>query len=237
MILPRVFEIKEDNPNYEKYKHHIGKAKLSYSQINAWIDPTYKYDYIKSYFANVRSESGIFAEFGSAVGEFIEYKAKNEERISEMLSESDVDIILNEVDFPKNCVYEDMVVIELADNLVMEGYIDRCLYLPNKEVVIRDYKTGNIKTKASYYGSNEYLQTQLYMYQKIKEGYKCGGCEVLMLGRAGNGVGNNNLRLTGESLLIQNGYDEKLIKEYLKNAKKVAKEISELYKTYIKYFE
>ena len=67
MILPRKFEDKSG-----KYTHLNGKPKLSYSQITSWMDSQYKPSYIKQYIAGIKLPSGVFAEYGSACGTYIE---------------------------------------------------------------------------------------------------------------------------------------------------------------------
>lgn len=234
IVLPRIYKELEDRRYTGKYKHLEGKPKLSYSQINSWNDENYKRDYIKSYFAGIKLPSGIFAEFGTLVGEYIEDIGTPDNKVRLSPSTDDVTAIMSNVDFPENSVYEDLIVVEVNDNLVIEGFADRCVY-DGDGVIVEDFKTGNISKKADYYASDEYMQTQLYAYQKEKEGYKVKGCRVKMLGRKGNGI-TVPLRLDGTMKVIDTPYDKKKVEKFLKKAEKTSKEISELYKTYLKFF-
>jgi hypothetical protein len=87
-VLPKKYEIYDTTP--EKYHKYAGKNKLSYSQYNSFRDPLYKNDYIIQYFLGVKLESGIFAEFGSACGNFFEDGITVD---TNWLSESDVEIL------------------------------------------------------------------------------------------------------------------------------------------------
>lgn len=232
--LPRVYKERDDSRYTGKYKMHEGKPKLSYSQISSWNDPSYKKDYIKSYFVGIKLPDSDFAAFGTLIGEYIEDLGSPDNTVRKAPSQEDIDAVMANVDFPDNSIYEDLIVVEVNDELVIEGFADRCVY-EDGYVTVEDFKTGNIAKKADFYASDDYMQTRLYAYQKEKEGYKVKDCRVKMLGRKGNGT-KVPIGLTGDMKIIDTPYDKKKVEKFLKKAEKTAKEISDLYATYLKYF-
>lgn len=236
LVLPRVFK---DSSIDGRYGHLNNIPKLSYSQINSWKDPKYSHDYIKQYFAGISIPSGIYANYGSACGTFIEGigtgNMKCHDEYKHLLSESDRDILKNELEYPEQTKYEDLIVLDCG-NYVIEGFIDRCIYQNNQKLIVEDIKTGSIKNKSGFYKSNDYKQTNLYAYSKEKEGYTIEDCRVIMFDRAGNNSEKNPLRLTGKVENIPTPYNSKEFENWLKMVEKVAKEISDVYKTYLKYF-
>lgn len=232
MELPKVFE-----DRFGTHPEHKGKPKTSYSMCNSYKDEKYRDDVYIRYFLGIPIPSGEFAEFGSSVGEYIEHKAKGETKTG-CLSEEDVAILDDLIEYPVNSVYEDEIVIDFGD-FVLEGYADRIEYANNNIVNILDYKTLNIEKKSEYYSSDEYLQTVLYAYQKEKEGFKIGNVEVFGLGRKGStldGTGNFKMRLSGEKVVIPTPYTKKRVKLALNMVKKTTEQISKDYEIYRKYF-
>lgn len=235
LILPRTFECKTG-----KYKNYNGRPKLSYSQYKSWKS-NYRNDYIKQYFCGLELPDSIWARTGNDTGEYIEWRGNgmiDPRPKSIILKQNSFDNIDNAelIDYPENCVYEDQIVVDCGD-FVVEGYTDRTRYFPeNNSVHIRDYKTGNISKKADYYASEEYQQLQLYGFGKQQENYNVEQIEVVMLHRKGNGSEKSPIHLTGETLLIPLEYSKDKALSLLDDMSKVAKEISDVYKTYLKYF-
>ena len=238
IILPKVYEINENTP--EKYHVHAGKPKISYSQKTSWLDPQYHGNYIKQYFSGVPSVDNIFNVFGSEVGEFIEAVANGEKSKSDTIYLEDEDrSILLGLDYPSKSVYEDEIVIDRGD-YVIQGFTDRTQYFDDGGVGIRDYKTGNVDTKAKFYASEEYGQTTLYMYQKEVEGFIPKYSHVMLLGRKGNNMmyksGLSRVRLSGDNKIIDTPYSKERAEKLLLSFDKAVQEISETYKTYLKVF-
>lgn len=232
LILPKYFDDRNGT-----YPQHKGKIKLSYSQYNSYNDPEYKLEYYLQYFMGIKLPSGEFADFGSAVGEYIESRGQGEIKQG-ILSQEDVEILENIVTYPDNCVYEDEVVLDLGD-FVLEGYIDRSEYKLANVVDITDFKTLNIDKKSAYYASNDYKQTTIYCYFKEQQGFVIGNSQVVGLGRKGNslnGTGNFKMRLSGESKLIPTPYSKERAEEAIKDIRETAKKISDDYKIYLKLF-
>lgn len=234
LVLPRTFEGRSG-----KYKKFKGMPKLSYSQHTSWKDPEYKADYIVQYFSGVTLPDGIWAKFGGEVGTYIEHKAQGLEMPEfEMLSENDK-AFLDALDYPKKCTYEDEICVDMG-NFVIEGYTDRTEAVGKKKVGIRDYKTGNLDKKKEFYESDEYAQTTLYCDQKVQEGNEIAYSEVVLLGRKGNNMTTKNgfqpIRLSGELTKIDTPYSKERADKIKEDMRKSAKEISDLYKIYLKYF-
>lgn len=237
LILPRVFKDKSPDGKYKKFD---GLPKLSYSQYNSWKDAQYHPDYIKQYFVGIELPSGIFAQAGTDFGTLVEWIGNGrvgEKPVSLILPQSNVDEVAEKVDYPENSIYEDLVVVDCGD-FVIEGFADRITYFQDlMKVKVLDFKTGNTK-KPEKYTSKEYRQTGLYAYQKENEGYEIDSCGVQMYNRKGNGSEKHPIMLTGEMLEIDTPYNRKEIETWLKtDVKKVAYDISDCYKTYLKYFK
>lgn len=232
--LPRKFI---DRSKDGRYKHLEGKAKLSYSQISSWKSPLYKSGYVKQYMLGVKLPSGIYADYGSACGTYIESLATGDKschtEYQHLLSESDRKV-LEALEYPNDSVYEDLVVLDLGE-FCLEGYIDRATHFPEKIAHIVDYKTGSIAKKKSEYQSEDYKQTNVYAYFKEKEGYTIEECGVWMLDRAGNNSAKSPIRLTGLTEYIPTPYSREKTEEYLdKDVRKIAHEISDYYKKFKK---
>ena len=109
-----------------------GKPKLSYSQYSSYKDLEYQNQYYIQYFSGINLPSGEFAKFGSSCGQFIEdVGMSNTPTRTGCLSQEDLEVIMSNINFPPNCVYEDKVIIDCG-NFCIEGYIDRTQYLAEK---------------------------------------------------------------------------------------------------------
>jgi hypothetical protein len=216
-----------------------GKPKLSYSQYSSYKDPEYQNQYYIQYFSGIDLPSGEFALFGSSVGEFIQDVGEltTPPRIG-CLSQEDVEVIMSNITFPPNCVYEDKVIVDCGD-FFLEGYIDRTQYLAEKEIEIEDFKTLNLDKKKDFYASEEYGQTALYCYQKEKEGYKVVRSFVTGFGRKGSslsGAGNFKMRLSGVVEQIDTPYTKERGEKIIEDITKVVHQISDEYQVFLKYF-
>ena len=232
MRLPKIYE--DDNGLFPQHK---GKPKASYSQITSYRDEKYRHDYYVQYFFGFKVEGNEFSDFGGSCGEVIQAIGEKWETIPlGVISEEDVEHIRNMVDFPPNCKYEDEICADFGD-FVVQGFLDRAEYV-GKVVNILDYKTGNVSDKIEYYGHEDYGQTVLYGKAKEDEGFKVGDCAVHLLGRKGSslsGTGNFKMRLSGEHHLVPTPYSKVRAKEVEKKIRTVVKQISDDYKTYLKF--
>jgi hypothetical protein len=233
IVLPKTFDDKNN-----KRPECKGKPKLSYSQYTSYKDPLYRDDYYVQYFSGIELPSGEFALFGSDCGNYVQDKGEGNTPIRVgSLSKEDTQI-LDTLDYPSNCVYEDEIIVDLGD-FCLEGYTDRTWYKENNEIEIRDYKTLNLDKKKDFYASDDYGQTALYAHQKEKEGYTVTKSEVCGLGRKGSsltGTGNFKMRLSGQVEIIPTPYTEERGKKIIADITKVVHQISDEYKVYQKYF-
>ena len=235
--LPRKYEYKEGvtNPLYKKYD---GWNKVSYSQLSSIKE--YKEGYLQNYILVVGTgESGIFASYGSAVGEYFENGT-----INELLSQNDIEVI-NRLKKHDSSTFESEIVIDLEpfglEKTCLQGFSDHEYSLDNKKF-IEDLKTGNSTNMQAKYGDmNKYFQTRIYAYQRENEGFEIGGCRVNHLGRKGNNTvkdDKNCLRLSGEIDYIETPYNRADVEKYLKDiVVPLCIEISEYLKVYNRYFK
>lgn len=221
MKLPRIY--KAALPKFEKYN---GKPKLSYSQITSFKDPLYRSQYILGYFFGIQDPGNIYAFFGGEVGEYIE---TNGEKVGPMLDEGTRQVLDN-LERPEGSEHEVEIVVDRGD-YVIQGFIDR-IYPVEGGVEVLDFKTGNIDKKATFYGSQDYQQTTLYSYAIEQEGHPVKKSFVKLLGRKGNNMGGNMLRLSGDIKDIPTPYSPERAEIFLAKTDKIAKEISDLYEVY-----
>ena len=221
MKLPRIY--KAALPKFEKYN---GKPKLSYSQITSFKDPLYRSQYILGYFFGIQDPGNIYAFFGGEVGEYIETSG---EKVGPMLDEGTRQVLDN-LERPEGSEHEVEIVVDRGD-YVIQGFIDR-IYPVEGGVEVLDFKTGNIDKKATFYGSQYYQQTTLYSYAVEQEGHPVKKSFVKLLGRKGNNMGGNMLRLSGDIKDIPTPYSPERAEIFLAKTDKIAKEISDLYEVY-----
>lgn len=223
LVLPKVY----NNDSSGRYPQHLNKPKLSYSQITSWKDPLYSLNYIRQYFMGIPDEGNIFSSFGSLCGEYYETKV-----VGEGLSEEDIKV-LDRVPRPPSSRFEVEIVVDRGSYCI-QGFIDRESDIDDKTIELVDLKTGNVDTKIDFYGGASYQQTTLYCYQRVLEGKTIGYSGVYLLGRKGNGYPKHPLRLSGVIEPIETPYSEDRAEKFLESVDKVAQEISDLYKLYLK---
>lgn len=234
--LPKKYEYKEGVSRHE-YKKFDGWNKISYSQKNSFKD--YKLGYIRDYILGLGDgESGIFANFGSDCGDYLNpYDERGE---YPLLSNEDIailDIIKNT--HPKNAEFEYEILIDLEpfglEKTCLQAFTDRQYLTEEGKVNVSDYKTLTVKTKKAYYESDEYEQLSVYGYGLEELGFTIGEMWVDGLGRSGNTTekGNKNvLRLSGEIIRVDKPYDRKKAIKVLQSIADICIEISEYWKLY-----
>lgn len=227
---------KKYNTENPKYQHHNGKNKISHSQYTSYKDEKYRPDYYVQYFSGIDLGGNIFSEFGGFCGETIQHIGEKKELPKTSLSENCIEI-LKSLEYPDNCVYEEEIVVDLGDNLTVQGFIDRIHYQEDG-VEITDFKTLNLDSdKKDYYASEEYGQTTLYAYQKEQEGFNILNSQVIGLGRKGNSWdGKYPMKLSGRIEVIPTPYSKERAEKVLNDIKETAKKISEDYRIFKKYF-
>lgn len=244
--LPRKYEYKEGE-SLPKYKKYNGWNKISYSQytsFNADEDPLYRIDYLARYILGLDTESGIFAYFGSACGDYVNIQ---DQRIDGYLDDSDKKVLDGIIEgHPHGSEFEYEVLINLEpfglEKTVLQGFTDRQYKREDGRLNINDYKTLNIAKKGDFYASNEYKQLQVYGYGLEELGFEIGDTWVTGLGRKGNVLDkqdpnpNKRIRLSGEVKIIPNLYDRRKAEGALKDIAKTCLKISDYKKTYERYF-
>lgn len=235
LLLPKTFI---DRSPTQKYKHLNSKPKISYSQYSAWKSSEYRADYIKQYMVGINVGGNIFSDFGSSVGTFLEGVGTGNmdchDEYSHILSDSDRDF-LKQLEYPENSIYEDYIVVDMGDYCI-EGFADRGIYTTPKTVIVEDFKTGSIAKKKAFYASDDYMQTNLYSYQKENEGFEVEDCRVILLDRAGNNSAKSPIRLTGKLEMIPTPYSRQKTELFLEQVTETVHEISDYYKKYKKFF-
>jgi hypothetical protein len=221
-----------------KYERFNGWNKISYSQNGSLKD--YKLGYLQDYILGVGTgESGIFAAYGSACGQWFEDNTPND-----LLSQSDIETI-NKIQKYDTSTCESEIVISLEpfglEKTCLQGFSDHEYDLDSKRF-IEDLKTGNSTNMQAKYGDMEkYFQTRIYAYQRELEGFEIGGCRVIHLGRKGNNTtpGDKNcLRLSGDIDYIATPYKKSEVEKYIKEVIVTnCIEISEYFRIYNKYFK
>lgn len=233
--LPRKYEIKESTP--EKYHKYKGQNKLSYSQITSWLDPKYKEDYILQYIFGLESPSSPWADYGSAVGEYLETQGK---KVSDLLNDRDKEIldgIIVKLSTLVDAEYEREIIVE-RNGYILQGFID--LYYTELSDKIKmantvDFKTLSLKNKAAFYASDQYQQTTLYSRALELEGEKIKNSGVFGIDRTFEGTFEEpTLHLSGETKVIPTPYTTERAEKFLKKSDRVAEEISSLKTTHDK---
>lgn len=238
--LPKQYEYKEGvtNPLYKQYHNW---NKVSYSQWTSFKD--YKLGYLQNYLLGLgNGESGIFANFGSDCGDFLN---PYDDRTDGYPLLSDEDRKLLETlknAHPKDSQFEYEILINLEpfglEKTCIQAFTDR-QYLVDGKLNVNDYKTLTIKTKRAFYESEDYKQLSVYGYGLEELGFSIGEMYVVGLGRSGNTTekGNKNvLRLSGEIIQIDKPYDREKSKKVIQSIADDCLEIAEYLKVYQKYF-
>ena len=237
--LPRKYKFIEGETN-PLYKRYDGWNKISYSQKTSFQD--YKMGYLRDYIIGVgNNESGIFAAFGSNCGDYLNPYDEGE---YDLLSNNDI-VILDtlKTNHPKNASFEYEILIDLEPfglkKTVLQGFTDRQHLTEKGFLETTDYKTLTIKTKKSFYESDEYQQLSTYGYGLEELGFKIGEMYVTGLGRSGNNTikGDKNvLRLSGEIIRIEKPYDREKAIKVIESIAKTCADISEYYEVYNNIF-
>lgn len=227
--LPSKYENRSGNPKFDKF---VGRPKLSYSAYGSFKEESYRGEFFGVYFLGAPRTGTIFTDFGSSVGGFMETGEPQD-----YLTEFDMNV-LREVGRPTGGIYEYEIIIDRGDYII-QGFIDRMEINNEIEVDVVDFKTGAIDKKEKDYASEDYQQTTMYSYALEQEGYKINSSGVILFDRKGNTLeaGNKNvLRLTGDVKYIPTPYSTERAEKFLAGFDKTAKEISEYWKIYQKYF-
>ncbi|AGO47698.1 hypothetical protein Phi17218_165 [Cellulophaga phage phi17:2_18] len=244
IVLPSI--LTKDSWFYKENKDmcdpHLGKPYISYSTSTSWI--SYREDLIKQKFAKIKLDTKkLYAELGNYLGEAVE-KGKFGENPNQFTGQENFNLIPR----PEGAEYEKMILIDMGDYIIL-GFIDIFLEtsefeLPEKVggrtnvkiavANVQDLKTGG-KEKEAEYASEDYTQVILYAKDLENRGYKIGKTSVWFVRRTGSHV-NPPLHISDEQFEIPLEYNEARVDFALKKIDKSVREISDCYKTYLKFF-
>jgi hypothetical protein len=119
-------------------------------------------------------------------------------------------------------------------DFVFLGFID--IFVEEEDgVFVGDVKTGG-KGKEKEYKSKDYTQVVLYAHALEQEGKKIKKTVVLFLERTGSHI-NPPLGLTDKQTVIPIEYSKQRVNYALNKLEIAAREISECYAVYNKYFK
>ena len=200
--------------NEDMLKPFLGKPYISYSTHESYNN--YFEDFVKQKIAGIKLEGGIYANFGTFTGTYTETgKIPDNPYGFEGLEN------LKKIPRPEGAEYERPVVIDLGEVFLI-GFIDI-------------FKQEG-KKKEEKYKSDDYIQTLLYGYALEQEGFEIKETGVYFIRRENSHV-NPPLKVSDEQFYIPLEYSTAKAKKAVKLVEKSAKEISELYKTYLKLFK
>lgn len=245
--LPRKYEYIEGvtNPEYKKFH---GYEKISVSQYTGFLSDNYCGGYISHYFENIPRESNIFSEFGTMVGEYLD---ESNHKVHPYLDERDfevLDAIMD--DYVGDEIFEYEIVIDLKpfglNNTCIQGFIDK-LRIDGNNIIISDFKTGNIDREAMY-ASEDYVQTDVYGYYfEVQNPKNIITTSVDLIGRKGNALDRTamhfngktpmDLRLSGEVISIPREYTSKRAKKIMQDIADTCIVISDYYAVYNEYLK
>ncbi|MEX0598709.1 MAG: hypothetical protein WD512_19655 [Candidatus Paceibacterota bacterium] len=226
--LPAIFteEVWKDMGEVADWKKHIGKPRVSYSQINTWTNMSYekepKQAYIREKFLGIpKMIPEAFGQFGDAVEDYICFK-KNEWGFSQ--TELDT---LNKIK-PLG-TFQTPILIDF-ETFVLIGYLD-----DSNKTTIRDYKTASNSSKEQYL-NGEYKKLHIYALDwLLNKGKMPKKLEVVIIERNGNAFGGGALTVGGQIWVK----DFKPTEEELLTMKKLiidtVSEISDYYKVFKKF--
>lgn len=230
IILPS--KITEDSwfykDNEELCKPHLDKYYISYSSVSSWEG--YKDSFIKEKFAKIKLPEGVYGVLGTYVGEAIENGKFSENNPHGFIGQENLDF---EKLRPKGALYEKMILIDRGDYVII-GFIDIWKELSPNKVHLRDIKTGG-KNKEDFYKDKDYIQVILYAYAEELAAKEIEKTDVYFIRREGSHV-KPPLSISKEQFEIPLEYNKERVQYALDKVDRVVKEISNLYKTYIKYF-
>jgi hypothetical protein len=212
-----------------------GDYYLSYSQISTWLKS--KREYIRQYFFGEDDDNkGLqkYGDFGHKVGESFEnndFSAWDKEE-TEFLKT-----------IPQYDEFEREVTLKM-DGFYLKGFVDTNTAPETDEKnnlwvrKIADYKTGDVEKKGSSvidYSSDDYLQVEIYAAALRQEfGIAPNYGAVYLIGREGNAFKGEKLKLTKEYITIEKGITDDRLDFVVSEVQRVAEEISEYYKMYLK---
>lgn len=222
-----------DNQILLPKKDEDGKQYISYSQLSKFKKS--KREYIRDYFFGEDTSSEAlkkYGEFGSRVGESFEnsdFSKWDREGEAFLKSLPHFDEFERKIKLDMGSYY----VLGFVDSNTKPEKIGRSNKLWVREIV--DYKTGEIEKRRPDYESEDYNQLEIYSGALLQEfGRLPEKVSVVLIGRAGNAFKGEELTLTKEAAIIPKEIDLEAVERVKESIDKTVKEISDLYKAFLK---
>jgi len=211
--------------NEEICKPHLGKFYISYSTVSSWSK--YREDLIKQKFVGIKIDAGVYADFGSYVGEAIENNKFDEDNPQGFTGQENIGLVQR----PAGAEYEKMILIDMGEYVIV-GFID--VYSESeKGSIVCDIKTGGAR-KEKEYQKEDYIQVILYAHAIEQLGKKIVDTYVWFIRRTGSHI-KPPLHISEEQFKIPLEYTPERVSYALGMVDDVVKEISTQYKVYLKY--
>lgn len=228
----------------EEHKKFIGKQYVSWSQVESYNDDKGfntgfegDLEYILKYFSRIEFPDVGWGDFGDDVEAYVTEK-KSAENFS-VEEKKTLDRIKPLGVFQKEiCLY-----IEELDVVIL-GYIDDMTPPSEEKLVklVRDYKTKSKSSKKDLHLDKKH-QLEIYTMYLLQQGYNVEQAEYCIIERLGGaecmrGGGRQSLKVGKEIWYetYERATDPKRLVQTKKLLISTVKSISELYKTYNKYF-
>lgn len=259
IVLPNTYsqELWEKTRNKD-HKKYIGKPYLSWSQIESFnsrsgFNTGLKgvYEYILKYFSGETWSDMGWAQFGSEAEAYITLHDKDVNKINstdlQYLESSKENFSPDEkkvLEMIKPLgVFQDEICYYVEDlDIIVLGYIDdRSRKRKGKIKLIRDYKTKSKNSKKDLHSPKKY-QIELYVLGLQQRGLEVEAAEYCIVERFGGREcmlgGGRDVLSVGDNIWYEpyNISSDRLA-ETQKMITDTAKEISSLYKTYLKFSE
>ena len=217
ILLPRTNKQGKPRISYSQYKTYTDKKSFNLS-VDGWIE------YMASYFLNMKFKDKGWGEFGKDVESYIEnQKNKNKFTKKELVTLDKIEPL---------GVFQEEFEIDMGE-FVLVGIID-----DRKQdwSIIRDYKTASANSKKQY-EDKSYKQLKLYSLKALEVTGKLPKIEIVVIERKGNCMwkgGRDVLTVGKEIWNIEQTVTMEELEDLKTDIVKVATEISDLYKMYIK---
>lgn len=212
----------------EMCEPHLGKPYISYSTVDSWEN--YREDLFKQKFVGLKLDAGVYAEFGSYLGEAVE-NGKFGENPQGFQGQENFQGFIE--DLPENAEFEKMIIIDMGSYVIV-GFIDIYNEDEHGRANVIDLKTGG-KKKEEKYESDDYIQVPLYAKAIEDTGKEIGTTGVWFVRREGSHF-NPPLKISKDQFFIKLEYNEERAKYALDKVDRVVREISDYYKTFKKIF-
>ena len=190
---------------------------------------------MRKYFLGEKYPDLGWATFGTEVEDYVTEKKGKENFTKEELETLDKVKPLG--------VYQEEILIYLEDlDVVVLGYLDDSTPPIDKTVLLlRDYKTKSESSKKDLHKPEKH-QIEIYIWGLKQKGLIVKEAEYCIIERLGGyqcmqGGGREALTVGKKIWYEPYSWDEKRLKETEKLVKNTIKEISSLYKTYLKIFK